>query len=191
MFVLAARAELTLARGDVDGGLRLWRRAGAARDSGELATSGDPDDLRPWALETQAGALGTHAKYGRLDLVGDLLAELPRKLAALLANPLERTPVHIVEHQLVGALLVGIGMADIASGDAAAGVRLVALAEKFRFLPGFQPTLSVADVRAAVENAEGPAYADVVSEYAGLSQTELRAAALAVLRARASAAGRA
>jgi predicted ATPase len=188
MFMLSARAELALARGDVDEGLRLWRRAAAARIP---VPAGHEDELQPWTLETQTGTLGAHARFGRLDLVPDLLAELPRQLELMLANPLDRSPVYVVEKQLAGALLVALGMADIALGDAESGVRLVALAERFTFVRGFRPTLSAADVRAAVANAEGPAYADVVSEYAGLSQTELRAAALAVLRARGtSAAGR-
>lgn len=187
MFVLAARAELALARGDADSGLLLWRRASVARDAVELPeveTSGDPDDLRPWALETQAGALAAHARFGRLDLVPELLAYLPGKLETLLRNPLERPPVYVVEHQLAGALLIALGMADIAAGDSRSGVRLIAIAEKFKFLPGFRPTTPTADVRAMVENADGPAYADAMSEYAGLDRNGLRAAALAALLAR-------
>jgi hypothetical protein len=187
MFVLSARAELALARGDVDTGLRLWRRAAVARDAVELPeveTSGDSDDLRPWALETQGGALAAHARFGRLDLVPDLLATLPGKLEMLLTNPLERPPVYVVEQQLVGALLIGLGMADIAAGDPGSGVRLIALAEQFKFMRGFRPTMSALDVRGAVQNADGPAYADAMSEYAGLDRDELRAAALAALRAR-------
>jgi hypothetical protein len=187
-FLLSARAELTLARGHVDEGLRLWRRAAVAR-----ATLGAPeideDELRPWEMETQAGALAAHAHYRRLDLVADLLLDLPRRLAVLLANPREWSPVYIVEQQLAGALLVSVGMADIAAGHGRSGVRLVALAEHFKFLPGFRPTLALADVREAAENADGPAYADAMSEYAGLSRTELWAAALAALRARPTAAG--
>ena len=108
----------------------------------------------------------------------------------LLTNPLERPPIYIVEQQLAGALLV-VARAGRhrARATPSAGVRLIALAEHFRFVRGFRPTLTVADVRAAVENADGPAYADAVSEYAGLDRTELRVAALAALRARATAAG--
>jgi predicted ATPase/DNA-binding SARP family transcriptional activator len=191
-FVLTARADLTLARGDVDAGLRLWRRATVAREGVDLQgleASGGPDDMRPWALETQASALGVHAKFGRLDLVAQLLAELPGKLATMLECPLGLSPTYIVEEQLVGSLLAAIGMADIATGDTASGLRLIALAERFKFQHGFRPSLTTADVRAVVENADGPAYADLVSEYAGLDRDGLRAAALAVLRTRVTAAG--
>lgn len=177
MFVLAARADLALARGRVDEGLKLWRRAAVAMPT----VDGEPV---PWAMEAHAGALGAHARFDRLDLVPELLAELPRALARMLANPLERPPVYVVERQLAGEMLVALGMADIAAGDTRSGARLVALAEQFKVLRGFRPTLTVADVRAAVENADGPAYADAVSEYAGLDRDGLRAAALAALRAR-------
>lgn len=187
MFMVSARAELALARGDEEEGLRLWRRAAAARIPVDVP--GYEDDLEPWALETQAGALGAHARFGRLDLVSDLLAELPRKLELMLTNPLEKPPVYVAEQQLAGALLIALGLADIIAGDARSGVRLVALAEQFKFLRGFRPTLTVADVRAAVENADGPAYADAVSEYAGLDRAGLRVAAIAALRARLSAGG--
>lgn len=190
MFLLSARAELALARGEVDEGLRLWRRAATAEDTVDVpAEAGDDYHVRPWALEVQAGALGAHARFGRLDLVPDLLAELPRALALMLTNPLEKPPVYIVEQQLAGALLVALGLADITAGDAKSGVRLVALAEQFKFLRGFRPTMTVADVRAAVENADGPAYADAVSEYAGLDRAGLRVAAVAALRARRLSAG--
>jgi hypothetical protein len=59
------------------------------------------------------------------------------------------------------------------------GARMVALAERFRFLRGFQPTMSSARARHAAERADRPAYEDAVSSYAGLGRDELRAAALA------------
>jgi len=77
-----------------------------------------------------------------------------------------------------------MGMTDIARGDAS-GVRLIALGERFRFQRSFQPTMSSAAIRAAAEHADGPAYADAVSAYAGLGRDDLRAAALAALRDRA------
>ncbi|HEX6360958.1 ATP-binding protein [Actinophytocola sp.] len=187
MFGLVVRGELALARGDVDTGLRLWRQASVALDTVDLQLA-DPDGLTPWALETQAGAVTAHARFGRLDLVADLLSELPRKLTLLLSNPLRRASVHVLEQQLAGALLVAVGMTDLASGDTASGVRLLALAEHFKFLRGFRPSMSPADVRAAAENADGPVYSAALAEYTGLTRTELRAEALAVLRSRVSAA---
>ncbi|MFL6124867.1 MAG: hypothetical protein ACJ73U_35240, partial [Actinophytocola sp.] len=187
-FLFAARAELSLARGEVDEGLRLWRRAvlaAPAEDTTDGATgTATGDDVPPWVLETWVGAVGAHARFGRAELVADLMAELARRLERMLANPIERPPVYVIEQQLAGAALVALGAADVALGAVGSGVRLVALAEQFKVLRGFRPTLTVEDVRAAVQEADGPAYADALSEYAGLDRDHLRHAALTALRAR-------
>ena len=65
-----------------------------------------------------------------------------------------------------------------------AAVRMIALAERFGFLRGFQPTMSSARVRHVAEQAARSAYTDAVSAYADLARGDLRAAALAVLRTR-------
>jgi predicted ATPase/DNA-binding SARP family transcriptional activator len=183
MFELAARAEIALARGDVDTGLAFWRRA--------VAVGEEPGtEMQPWVLETQAGAVSAHARFGRLDPVAELVATLRVNLARLLANPLDRPPVYYAELPLAGALLLALGMVDLATGAVATGVRLVALAQRFRYLQGLQPAMSDAKVRAAAEHADGPAYADAVSAYAGLDRSELRGAALAALAARATGSGR-
>ncbi len=61
---------------------------------------------------------------------------------------------------------------------------MIALAERFRFLRNFQPTMSGARARHAAEQGDRSAYDDAVSSYADLGREDLRAAALAVLRAR-------
>jgi hypothetical protein len=88
-----------------------------------------------------------------------------------------------------GGLLLALGMVDLdrgaRDGDRRAtrfGVRMVALAERLRFLRNFQPTMSAARARQAATNADRPAYEEAVSSYAGLGQEDLRAAALALLR---------
>jgi hypothetical protein len=65
------------------------------------------------------------------------------------------------------------------------GARMIALAERFRFLRGFQPTMSSVRARHAAEQADRSAYDDAVSSYADLGREELRAAALSALQARA------
>jgi hypothetical protein len=75
-------------------------------------------------------------------------------------------------------------MVDLDRGATRSGARLIALAERLRFLRNFQPTMSGAHARHAAQQADRPAYVDAVSSYAGLGDEELRAAALAALRAR-------
>jgi len=64
-------------------------------------------------------------------------------------------------------------------------VRMIALAERFRFPRNFQPTMSAARAREAAEHADRSAYADAVSAYADLGRQGLRAAAQTALAARA------
>jgi len=197
MFDTAVRAEIALGRGDTEEGLRLWRTAAAAlRDP-----SGRPDlsRLDPWALDIQAMAVVAHAHHGRLDPVAEITSVLPATLSVLTAemgppsdSPLASWPGISV----YGSLLLALGMTDIArgkrTGDERAtrsGARMVALAERFGTQQGFGPTSSAARARRAAQDADGPAYDDAVSSYAGLDPDALRAAARAALRERARLSG--
>ncbi|MFI0712352.1 hypothetical protein ACH4SK_17220 [Streptomyces inhibens] len=192
MPVLGARAEILLARGEVDAGLRLWRRAvDRFKNTGSPVFRVQQPGLEPWTLEAQAAAVIAHAHHGRLGLVEDIIGELPHRLAAMLAHPVVKPPAYLVETPVCGALLLALAMVGLhrgeQTGDAHAtvsGARMVALAERLRFLQGFQPTTSADRARHAAEHADGPAYADAVSSYADLDRDALRAAALAVLRQR-------
>jgi hypothetical protein len=192
-YELSMRAEILLARGEVDAGLRLWRRVVDQLNSPESATYRiEPSGLDPWTLEVQAITVVAHAHHGRLDLVEQLTDELPHKLSAILANPTGTPLPSVFELPVCGALLLALGMVDLdrgqRSGDERAtrsGVRMVALAERFRFPRNFQPTMSAARARDAAEHADRSAFADAVSTYADLGREELRAAAQTALAARA------
>jgi predicted ATPase/DNA-binding SARP family transcriptional activator/tetratricopeptide (TPR) repeat protein len=192
---LGVRAEILLARGEIEAGLRLWRRAIDLLVNAEDPIFGieiDPSQDQ-WALEAMSVAVVAHAQHGRLDLVEELCDELPQRLATLLANPVENPPPYLLELPTCGGLLLALAMVDLdhgaRTGDRRAtrsGARMVALAERLRFLRNFQPTMSAARVRQAAQQADRPAYDEAVSSYAGLGADEdLRAAALALVRARA------
>src|SRR6266536_137480 len=191
-YELSVRAEILLARGEVDAGLRLWRRVVDQLSSPESATYRiEPPGLDPWTLEVQAVTVVAHAHHGRLDLVEQLTGELPHKLSAILTNPIGTVLPSVFEFPVCGALLLALGMVDLdrgqRSGDEQAtrsGVRMVALAERFRFPRNFQPTMSAARARNAAEHADRSAYADAVSTYTDLGLDDLRAAALTALEAR-------
>ena len=142
-------------------------------------------------MEVQAVTVVAHAHHGRLDLVEQLTGELPHKLSAILTNPIGTPLPSVFELPVCGALLLALGMVDLdrgqRSGDERAtrsGVRMVALAERFRFPRNFQPTMSAARARHAAEHADRSAYADAVSTYTDLGLDDLRAAALTALEAR-------
>ena len=190
---LGARAEILLARGEVEAGLRLWRRA-----LDLLRTTRDPifgleldPGQEPWTLEVEAVTVVAHAQHGRLDLVQELTGELPDRLAAMLRHPVANPPPYLMELPISGGLLLALAMVDLDRGARAgderatrSGARLVALAERFLFPRNFQPTMATARARHAAEQADRPAYDEAVSSYTGLGREELRAAALAALEAR-------
>src|SRR5262249_4598555 len=100
-----------------------------------------------------------------------------------------------------GSLLLALAMTDIArardaataesasTGLARSGARMVALAERFGIQQGFGPTSSAARARRAARDADGPAYDDAVSSYAGLDPGALPGAARTALRERAQLSG--
>ncbi|MCL8009664.1 BTAD domain-containing putative transcriptional regulator [Streptomyces sp. AS02] len=180
---LGARAEIALARGDIETGLGLWRRAVERLKRGASPVFAGEHLLEGWRLELQAVAVTAHARHGRTDLVAPLAAALPERLTTLLTRPPaeHRTTADLPVH---GALLLALGTADLAQGAVVHGVRLIALAERLRYLPHFQPTMSSARARESAEHADRAAYADAVSEYAALAPDGLRAAALGLLRER-------
>ncbi|MQY03342.1 ATP-binding protein [Actinomadura macrotermitis] len=183
-FKLGAQAEIALARGRTGEGLRLWRGAVERLTASGIQPPGQNPALDAWALEVRSAALVAHARHGRADLVGEIAAELPERLAMLLGDPDAAQPAFVVEPPLWGAVLLAVAMTDLHGGDARA-VRMVALAERLGFLRNFQPTMSTARARADAEKADRRAYADAVSEYARLrGREQLREAALAALRAR-------
>jgi predicted ATPase/DNA-binding SARP family transcriptional activator len=189
---LGVRAEVLLARGEVEDGLRLWRRV-----VDRLANTEDPmarivpPDLDPWVVEAHAATVVAHAQHRRLDLVEEITGELSHRLSAMLEHPIAKPPPYLMEFPICGALLLALAMVDLdrgaRTGDERAtrsGARMIALAERFRFLRNFQPTMSPARARHAAERADQPAYDDAVSSYADLGRDDLRAAALSALRAR-------
>ncbi|WP_327003098.1 hypothetical protein OHA72_49790 [Dactylosporangium sp. NBC_01737] len=187
MFGSSVRAEILLARGDVDAGLRLWRRvADRLRDP-----AGIPRELPgsvAWAVEVQAATVLAHAQHDRLDLVRHIAGDLPGLLSRLLPVPGDETDVG---DPIRGALLLALAAVDLERGrrtgdgrGAASAARLTALAERFRFMREFQPTMPAAYARLRDELTATAAYAAAVTAYAGLDRDALHDAASAALRAR-------
>jgi predicted ATPase/DNA-binding SARP family transcriptional activator len=194
MFDTAVRAEIALGRDDVDTGLQLWRSAAATLRATQRPGPGDDlAGLDPWALQVQAIAVVAHAQHGRLGLVAEITGALPAALSALTADPWPppRTPAAAFGLIVCASLLLALAMTDIERGQRAAdaglarsGARMIALAEGLGLKNAIRPTMSAGRARQAAQDADGPAYADAVSSYAGLDPDGLRAAARAALRAR-------
>ena len=172
MFDVCAQAEILLGRGDVDRGLRLWREA-----AGRLRTD-DPAHTGWWAWEVRTVAVVTHARFGRLDLVTEITGTLPVALPAMIAS------ASVVDFPGCGSLLLALAVTDLDSGETTSGVRMIALAERFGWPRGFQPTMSTTRITEIAEKADPRAYAKWVLSFAGLDHEGLRGTALAWLRAR-------
>ncbi|HEX5115543.1 MAG TPA: BTAD domain-containing putative transcriptional regulator [Pseudonocardiaceae bacterium] len=172
MFDVAVRAEIDLARGEVDAGLRGWRQAAA-----RLRTGDDPL-LGLWPLEVQAVCVVAHAQHGRVHLVTDVVAPLAATLARLAGDP--ATPP--VRYPASGIALLAVALAD--TGDPRLTARMVALAERLRYVRDFLPTMSADRIRQAAVLADESAYADAVAAYADLDHAGLRAALLELLAER-------
>ncbi len=199
MFDTAMGAQIAIGRGDVDTGLRLWRTAAAAlRDKKGPGPAGALSRQDPWALQVQATAVVAHAHHGRLGLVAEITEALPAALSALTADPGSPAGTLAASYDLAvcGSLLLALAMTDIDRGQRAAdagsvrsGARMIALAERFGLKNGLQPIMSAARARRAAQDADGPAYDEAVSSYAGLDPDGLRAAASAALSERARVSG--
>ncbi|WP_300015060.1 BTAD domain-containing putative transcriptional regulator [Pseudonocardia sp.] len=179
-FDVELRAEIALARGALDTGLGLWRRAVTRlRDTEGLDV--DPTGLEPWALEIHATAVVAHARHGRLDLVADIATDLPHTLAAMLDTPVDRPPGYFVVYPLWGAFLLAQAMLELAEGrDGATAARMIALAQALHY-PQQAPTMAARHAVDLARRAGGPAYDEAVSSYAGLDPEGLRRAAQELL----------
>nr|WP_042194745.1 BTAD domain-containing putative transcriptional regulator [Kibdelosporangium sp. MJ126-NF4]CEL21517.1 Signal transduction response regulator / Disease resistance domain-containing protein / Tetratricopeptide repeat-containing protein [Kibdelosporangium sp. MJ126-NF4]CTQ95916.1 Signal transduction response regulator / Disease resistance domain-containing protein / Tetratricopeptide repeat-containing protein [Kibdelosporangium sp. MJ126-NF4] len=180
-FQLGVQAEIRLARDEVDAGLGLWRRALTRIDQRagteyRVASSG----FDPWLSEVQAAVVIAHAQHGRLHQIADLVEHLRNRAAWLLRNPTVGPPPFLRECSVWGALLLAVAMTEIQRAPAKAA-RMIAVAERFRFLREYQPTMSPARAREAAVHADRVAYAEAVSEYATLSREELRVVAVRLL----------
>jgi predicted ATPase/DNA-binding SARP family transcriptional activator len=195
MFDTAVRADIALGRDDPDAGLCLWRAAAAALWDPRQGAGGDLSYQEPWSQQVQAMAVVAHAQQGRLDLVIEIADALPALLSALIADAgpsADKSAAPYPGFSIWGSRLLALAMTDLdrarRAGDeraARSGARMIALAERFGFQHGF-PTMSAARARRAARDADGPAYADAVSSYAGLGPEALAAAARAALAARVS-----
>jgi predicted ATPase/aminoglycoside phosphotransferase (APT) family kinase protein/DNA-binding SARP family transcriptional activator len=166
MVGLCTRAEIRLGRGDIDGGLALWREAadGLSRD----------DDL--WSAEVRAVTVIAHCRHGRLAQVTDLADALPATVAGLLPD----APAAVF--RICGVLLVALAAVASEHGAKAPAGRILALADRFGFSSTFgDPARFATSARAS----DRPAYAAAQAEFASLDHAALRAAALTLIAGRA------
>lgn len=161
-FVTAmVRAELTLARGQVEEGLRLYRVA--AGQLNDISLPGvEKTGLEPWALVGDAAGATAFAVHGTGEDGSDLFAALRAKAPRVL-DPDRRG----MDYPVAGMVLHGLGTWGLLrqAVDAADAIRLLVLAELFAY-PRFTVTMDPVHTDAEAERVAPGLAARLREEYA-------------------------
>lgn len=172
IILLCGRAELELARGRIDVGLRAYQQAVVTLSSRSFPEWGPFVGFEPWVLYVEAAAVAAHVRYDRLDAVGDLLVDLRIKLPQVLAGL-----VGFVDYPVAGAALFSLAVLALASDpdpqQAERAVRLLACAELFGYNRQL-PSLSWPPAAELAERIAPGALDRVRASYDGRRATELR-----------------
>jgi predicted ATPase len=154
------RAELALARGDTEEGLRLYRVAGeelAAITLPGMETTG----LEPWALFGEAAGATAYALHGTGQEGSDLF-EVLRSKASQVLNP-DRPRM---DYPVAGMVLHGLGTWGLMKQamDPEDAIRLLVLAELFAY-PQFTTTMDPARTQDEAERVAPGLTARLRAEY--------------------------
>jgi hypothetical protein len=177
------RAELQLAKGDVDGGLASFLAVvdamGAVRFAG-VETTG----LEPWVVVVLGTALTAHVRHGVTDSHRRRAAELADRALAV-ARTLLSGPEAAIDYPVVGTAMAGLAAWQLTerrddAESVAAGVRLLALAAAFGYNRWF-PVMAWDPLAAYAEAAAPGRLAALGGEYDGRRGRELREDALQVV----------
>lgn len=175
---LTIRAELELANGQVDAGLRRYRAAVEhAEARSHLAPFIGEETTTPWVTIARAGSLIAHTIHGRLDQVAGLSQQLADSLEDVATDISSPTSLVIrVDLPVCGCAVLGLSYALAASATSAAdrshAARGVALSNAL----GVSRTPPAMSLRRAEELAiqtDAPAYTSAQKMYAGAGRDEL------------------
>ncbi|MEN3537411.1 BTAD domain-containing putative transcriptional regulator [Microbispora sp. ZYX-F-249] len=171
--VAAARAQLTLADGDVAEGLRQHRETAEALRN--LRVPGAGDGVTPWGVLGEVVALSAFALYGEGDDGADLFESLRGKVRTAFA-------LHHTDYPVMGMVLAGLGIWGLRKGalPAEEAVRLLVLADRFAY-NRFVPTLQWPVLSAHAERIAPGVMSRIEAEYGERRGPDLLAEARAVL----------
>ncbi|MFD4294319.1 BTAD domain-containing putative transcriptional regulator [Rhodococcus sp. NPDC058505] len=170
-----ARAEIDLAAGEVEAGLRGYRRA-LGLEGGPEPGAGDTPD--PFGLMVMSAAVDAHVLAGRAGAVADIVAAFTERVLTQLG------PAGYPDLPQTGAVACAVGGFDIATGDPDAGLRLLALSTRVSPRQDFP----VMQVSRHLERARAEVGADRVdaalAAVAGLPRSRARRQILDAFRTR-------
>ncbi|MEV4454877.1 BTAD domain-containing putative transcriptional regulator [Microbispora sp. NPDC049633] len=171
--VAAARAQLTLADGDIAEGLRRHRETAEALRN--LRVPGAGDGITPWGFLGEVVALSAFALYGEGDDGADLFESLRAEVRTAF------TPDH-TDYPVMGMVLAGLGIWGLRKGalPAEEAVRLLVLADRFAY-NRFVPTLQWSVLSGHAERIAPGVMSRIEDEYGEQRGPDLLAEARAVL----------
>lgn len=175
---LTIRAELELAHGQIETGLRRYRAAVEHAESrSHLAPFIGEDTTTPWVTIARVGSLIAHTVHGRLDQVpglADQLADSLADAATYIASP--TSLVVRVDLPVCGCAVLGLSYALAATATDAAGSAHAAQGVALSNALGASRTPPAMSLRRAEELAiqtDAPAYTSGQKMYAGAGRDEL------------------
>jgi hypothetical protein len=177
MVVLCGRAELALARGRTEEGLRLYVQAAESlRPRPAPVTDPAPGSatgaVTPWLLYPQAGSLAAHVRAGRHEAVRGARDRLRGEVLALLRS----APVFL-DYPITGAVVLALAVWELTErgrspADRERGARLLVVADLFAY-NRLLPSLSWAWAEQQSEVAGPGALARAREELGGRRAAEL------------------
>lgn len=175
---LTIRAEIDLANGQVESGLRRYRAAVEHAESrSHLAPFIGEETTTPWVTVARAASLTAHAEHGRLDEVPGLAGQLATSLRDVAMGTTSPTSLVIrVDLPVCGCAVLGLSYALAASAGADAerahAARGVALSEALGVSRTYPP-MSQARAEALAIRTDAAAYASARKLYAAAGRDEL------------------
>ncbi|CCH80335.1 Transcriptional regulator, winged helix family [Nostocoides japonicum T1-X7] len=172
------RAEVDLARGRIDDGLRAYREAAAHSDGMRVPEGIDADwrGLEPWLLHTLAAAVAAHALHGRPEEVRDLAYDLASRTGLLLDRPADM----FLDYPVTGAAIYALGLWLVTTDPGETAARLMACAVALGHARAY-PCLALEPAGTRARDAVGGAYDEWVSSYAPRDRDDLREEAVTLL----------
>ncbi|MFT4009257.1 MAG: BTAD domain-containing putative transcriptional regulator [Nocardioidaceae bacterium] len=125
--IACCRAEILLARGEIEDGLRAYAEAVEDMRSRPMMAHQPVPDFEPWVLFPQAAAVAAALRHGRPGVARASRDELAARLPALL------TADGFVDIPIAGAILFALGAWECVEGDSGLGARLLGFADRFSF----------------------------------------------------------
>jgi predicted ATPase/DNA-binding SARP family transcriptional activator len=179
MLLHAARAEVALARGEVQVGFDHYDRA---LDVVQVEVPGWPGTLTPWVLIAASGALGAHVRHAPAG--ADRRADELRRLLLGQTPDQGTAGPHFEDLPLSGVLLVAVGAWGLRHGDPLAldeALRLMAIGHRWTYNRSL-PSLSWEPLAELADQARPGRLDELLAEYAERTGPDLVPDAMALLR---------